>query len=58
MPDSDRIFTCTYTDHKASYVKRFKFGGTILNKTYACIPGKALGCSVDVGELSFAEKGL
>jgi topoisomerase-4 subunit A len=41
LPERDRIFTCAYTDRKASYLKRFKFGGTILNKAYACIPGKA-----------------
>src|SRR4029078_6192122 len=26
---------------KASYLKRFKFGGTILNKAYLCIPDKS-----------------
>jgi topoisomerase-4 subunit A len=41
LPDRERVFTCAYTDRKASYLKRFKFGGTILNKAYACIPGKA-----------------
>jgi topoisomerase-4 subunit A len=41
LPERDRVFTCAYTDRKASYLKRFKFGGTILNKAYACIPGKA-----------------
>jgi topoisomerase-4 subunit A len=41
LPERDRIFTCAYTDRKATYLKRFKFGGTILNKTYHCIPLKS-----------------
>lgn len=41
LPERDRVFTCAYTDRKATYLKRFKFGGTILNKTYHCIPPKA-----------------
>jgi topoisomerase-4 subunit A len=41
LPDRDRVFTCAYTDRKASYLKRFKFGGTILNKAYLCIPEKS-----------------
>jgi topoisomerase-4 subunit A len=41
LPDRDKIFTCAYTDRKASYLKRFKFGGTILNKAYLCIPDKS-----------------
>jgi len=41
MPDRERVFTCAYTDRKASYLKRFKFGGTILNKAYLCIPEKS-----------------
>ena len=41
LPDRERIFTCAYTDRKASYLKRFKFGGTILNKAYLCIPDKS-----------------
>ena len=40
LPDREKIFTCAYTDRKASYLKRFKFGGTILNKVYLCIPGQ------------------
>jgi topoisomerase-4 subunit A len=40
-PERERIFTCAYTDRKASYLKRFKFGGTILNKAYLCIPEKS-----------------
>jgi topoisomerase-4 subunit A len=41
LPDRERVFTCAYTDRKASYLKRFKFGGTILNKAYLCIPDKS-----------------
>jgi topoisomerase-4 subunit A len=41
LPDRDQVFTCAYTDREASYLKRFKFGGTILNKVYACIPEKS-----------------
>jgi len=35
------VFTCAYTDRDASYLKRFMFGGIILNKVYACIPEKS-----------------
>lgn len=41
LPERDRVFTCAYTDRNASYLKRFTFGGTILNKVYACIPEKS-----------------
>jgi topoisomerase-4 subunit A len=41
LPDREAVFTCAYTDRKASYLKRFKFGGTILNKAYLCIPDKS-----------------
>jgi topoisomerase-4 subunit A len=41
LPDRDRIFTCAYTNREASYLKRFTFGGTILNKAYSCIPEKS-----------------
>jgi topoisomerase-4 subunit A len=41
LPDRERVFTCAYTDRNASYLKRFKFGGTILNKAYLCIPDKS-----------------
>jgi len=41
LPDRERVFTCAYTDRKASYLKRFRFGGTILNKAYLCIPDKS-----------------
>ena len=41
LPDREKIFTCAYTDRNASYLKRFTFGGTILNKAYLCIPEKS-----------------
>src|SRR3984885_1878397 len=41
LPERERVFTCAYTDRKASYLKRFTFGGTILNKVYSCIPDKS-----------------
>ncbi len=41
LPDRESVFTCAYTDRKASYLKRFTFGGTILNKAYLCIPDKS-----------------
>ena len=41
LPDRDRVFTLAYTNREASYLKRFTFGGTILNKLYHCIPPKS-----------------
>ena len=41
LPDRDHVFTYAYTDRDASYLKRFTFGGTILNKDYRCIPEKS-----------------
>ncbi len=41
LPERDRVFTCAYTDRNASYLKRFMFGGSILNKAYLCIPDKS-----------------
>jgi topoisomerase-4 subunit A len=41
LPDRERVFTCCYTDREASYLKRFAFGGTILDKAYLCIPEKS-----------------
>jgi len=41
LPERERIFTCAYTDRDASYLKRFTFGGSILNKVYTCIPDKS-----------------
>jgi topoisomerase-4 subunit A len=41
LPDRDRVFTCAYTDRTATYLKRFTFGGIILDKEYRCIPEKS-----------------
>jgi topoisomerase-4 subunit A len=41
LPERERVFTCVYTDREASYLKRFTFGGSILDKVYRCIPDKA-----------------
>lgn len=41
LPEREKIFTCAYTDRNASYLKRFTFGGSILNKAYLCIPEKS-----------------
>jgi topoisomerase-4 subunit A len=41
FPERERVFTCAYTNRQASYLKRFKFGGTIMNKVYSCIPEKS-----------------
>ena len=38
-PDSHRLAAMNIPEYrKASYLKRFKFGGTIMNKAYLCIP--------------------
>jgi topoisomerase-4 subunit A len=41
VPERDRIFTLVYTNRDATYLKRFTFGGTILDKEYFCIPPKS-----------------
>ncbi|HWD17681.1 MAG TPA: DNA topoisomerase IV subunit A [Verrucomicrobiae bacterium] len=41
IPDRDRVFTLAYTNREATYLKRFTFGGTIMNKEYFCIPPKS-----------------
>jgi topoisomerase-4 subunit A len=41
LPERDRIFTLAYTNREATYLKRFTFGGTILDKEYFCIPEKS-----------------
>ena len=38
IPDRDKVFTVAYATRDASYLKRFSFGGTILNKEYFCTP--------------------
>jgi topoisomerase-4 subunit A len=41
LPERDRVITLAYTNREATYLKRFTFGGTILNKEYFCIPPKS-----------------
>ena len=41
LPERERVFTLAYTNREATYLKRFTFGGTILNKLYHCIPPKS-----------------
>ena len=41
LPERERVFTLAYTNRDATYLKRFTFGGTILNKEYFCIPPKS-----------------
>ncbi|HLH52039.1 MAG TPA: DNA topoisomerase IV subunit A [Verrucomicrobiae bacterium] len=41
LPERERVFTAAYTNREATYLKRFTFGGTILNKIYHCIPPKS-----------------
>lgn len=41
IADRDRVMTLAYSDREANYLKRFTFGGTILNKDYQCIPPKS-----------------
>ena len=41
LPERERVFTLVYTNRDATYIKRFTFGGTILNRDYNCIPEKS-----------------
>src|SRR5437016_2666380 len=41
LPERQRVFTCAYTNREATYLKRFSFGGAIMNKMYHCIPPKS-----------------
>ncbi|HEX3719712.1 MAG TPA: DNA topoisomerase IV subunit A [Verrucomicrobiae bacterium] len=41
VPERERVITLAYTNREATYLKRFTFGGTILNKEYFCIPPKS-----------------
>ena len=36
LPDRDRVVTLVYADRDAAYLKRFTFGGMILNREYHC----------------------
>jgi topoisomerase-4 subunit A len=39
-PDRDRVFTMVYQTRDAAFLKRFTFGGCILDKDYECLPEK------------------
>jgi topoisomerase-4 subunit A len=39
--DREAVYTLVYGTPKATYLKRFAFGGTILNKEYRCAPLKS-----------------
>jgi topoisomerase-4 subunit A len=41
LPERERVFTLAYTNRDATYLKRFTFGGAILDKEYFCIPPKS-----------------
>ncbi len=41
LPERDKVMTLAYTNREATYLKRFTFGGTIMNKEYFCIPPKS-----------------
>lgn len=41
VPERDRVMTLAYSNREAAYLKRFTFGGTIMNKEYFCIPPKS-----------------
>lgn len=41
LPERERVFTAAYTNREATFLKRFTFGGTIMNKIYHCIPPKS-----------------
>jgi topoisomerase-4 subunit A len=38
--DREKQFTAVYTDSRLTYLKRFKFGGVIMNKEYYLTPGE------------------
>jgi topoisomerase-4 subunit A len=41
LPERARVFTLAYADREATYLKRFTFGGSILDKEYFCTPPKS-----------------
>ena len=40
-PDREGVFTVAYRLSRSTYLKRFRFGGAILNKEYRCAPEKS-----------------
>lgn len=49
IPERDRVFTLCYSNREATFIKRFTFGGMILNKEYYCIPEKSKILFFDAG---------
>ena len=46
--DRDKIFTVVYTTFAATFIKRFTFGGAIMNRDYYCAPEHAkIRCLTD-----------
>jgi len=46
--DRDKIFTVVYTTSAATFIKRFTFGGAIMNRDYYCAPEHAkIRCLTD-----------
>jgi len=41
IPDRDRVFTLVYANRDATFIKRFTFGGIILNRDYSCTQEKS-----------------
>ncbi|MGV3772660.1 MAG: DNA topoisomerase IV subunit A [Verrucomicrobiales bacterium] len=41
VPDREKVFTLAYSNKEAAYLKRFNFGGMILNKEYNSVPPKS-----------------
>ena len=39
-PDRDSVYTMVYQTRDACFIKRFTFGGTIMNKEYSLVPPK------------------
>ena len=49
VPDRDRVMTMAYSTRDAAYLKRFTFGGTILDKEYFCTPPKSKVLYIEEG---------
>lgn len=41
LPDREQIFTLVYANRDATFIKRFTFGGIILNRDYSCAQEKS-----------------
>jgi topoisomerase-4 subunit A len=49
LPERHRVFTLAYSDRDATYLKRFTFGGYILDKEYSLVPAGEKGRVVFFG---------